>query len=192
MQAETLFTALAQADTGSGRGFCHADPGDTATSHYTDSKFKWFEIQQDVLINSCFVRNISKEVRRHKAQEVAKRAVEDKKTEIAWLKDMKKKHGQGSAGSSDSDSDDEDEEEPGYDECEAMVNELKPLFNSIDGMVLINNAMIDLGLDDDKEDEEEVADEEGEEDEDVIIYDESDEDDDEDEDEDALEEEEDE
>lgn len=64
MLAEELFTALAQADTATGKGFCHADAGDTATKHYDKDRFNWPTIQQDTVVNSCFIANMAEEMDR--------------------------------------------------------------------------------------------------------------------------------
>ena len=70
MMVEELFTALAQADTITGRGFCHADAGDTANKHYTKDgkeKFDWAKAQKDTLVHGCYLANMAEEMNRVEA-----------------------------------------------------------------------------------------------------------------------------
>lgn len=64
MLSEELFTALGQADTATGRGFCHADAGDTATTLYGKARFDWLVIQQHTLTVSCYPDNMAEETER--------------------------------------------------------------------------------------------------------------------------------
>lgn len=141
MQAETLFTALAQADTTSGRGFCHADPGDTATTHYTEARFKWHIIQQDVLVTSCFRKNAMREVDRINAREALKQEVQVYRRKKDMLDGLAKDLGQGKGGGVVSTSD------PSGDDVETMAEVLIEVLVGLKCLVDLRGVLKDeLGI----------------------------------------------
>ncbi|KAK5173212.1 uncharacterized protein LTR77_003334 [Saxophila tyrrhenica] len=148
MLAETLYTALAQADTGHGRGFCHADPGDTATSHYKESSFKWSTMQQDVLTTSPFLRNINAELRIMKRHEDAKIRVEDLRRRMQVIDEIEQNAPAGHVFDSDDDMDDEPPQPGKVASVDEMVEDLKTMFRMINGMHCFDEVLVDLDLDD--------------------------------------------